>query len=83
MIQCFGVDDEKIKTRNNKKQNLKKLIIVEDNNNLVIVEPSSQENSAKILINNPWKHIITQINRDEGNKLIIKISHCLGGNARI
>ena len=80
MVECFGIDD---KNKKSKKQNLKKLIIVEDIYNLVIVEPSSEENKAKIIVNNPWKYISAEINREEGNKLIIKISRCLAGKIKI
>ena len=81
MVECQGVDD--FNKGKGKKQNMKKLIIVEDQYNLVIVEPSSEENKAKILINNPWKYITAQISREEGNKILVKISHCLAGNAKI
>ena len=81
MVECQGAN-EIVKNKKGKKE-LKTLIIVEDIHNLIIVEPSSEENKAKILINNPWKYVKIQINREEGKKMMIDISRCMMGQARI
>lgn len=53
MVECY--------TQDRKAKNSRKLILVEDCYNLVIIEPSTEENSAKVIVNHPWKYVIAEV----------------------
>ena len=75
MIECLG--------EGKKGKAMKKLILLEDIHNFIIIQPNNDQPTAKILVNNPWKYVSSEIDRDKGSHMTVSISHCVGGPARI
>jgi hypothetical protein len=67
MIECYSQEK--------KSKNTKKQIIVENDHNFLLVEPSNEENTAKIIINHPWKYVTVEVDRETGKKMLIKLKN--------
>ena len=75
MMECMSQE--------NKTKNCLKYLLVEDACNLVVVQPSNEENTARIVINHPWKYVMAELDRQNGRKMVVKITKCVKGDAAL